>query len=323
MMHEFDSLIWPSLTEDVKKRIIALRKTTSGVFHDSTLYFALCKGLDGDVNGKAFTAISRNQCAITYDTDEVEGVLQDQYVGEGVSTQLIEGIDTGYEYDEWLPGDKITLWVISWKEFSPNHGAFRLIKKAVKYGNCFHCYMALPIGMRCKNCRFGIGAVSLTLYFVHSESALQCNTRQNPPSWFTDRHKPCHPFELSTKLTDLGTKPLFDELYFEETYGPAPKYSPNRVHWKPIALQKLVDDIFRLGWYMNMNSQHDFEDHIRRVTNADLLDIFDCVNKNRDKFQPEEWDRLLYKRTLQGYSVPSHLFHHRTQEEIEMDEEAD
>ena len=74
---------------------------------------------------------------------------------------------------------------------------------------------------------------------------------------------------------------------------------------------------------MNMKSQHDFEDHVRRVTNADLLDIFDCVNKNRDKFQPEEWDRLLYKRELKGYSVPSHLFHHRTQEEIEMDEEAD
>ena len=52
------------------------------------------------------------------------------------------------------------------------------------------------------------------------------------------------------------------------------------------------------------------------------LTKFDCVNKFRDKFQPEEWDRLLYKRELDGYSVPRELFHHRTQEEIEMDEEA-
>ena len=221
-----------------------------------------------------------------------------------------------------LLGNMIKLWIILWKEFSPNQGAFRLIQKAVKYGNCFHYFMPLPIGMRYTNCQFGVGAASLTLYFVHSESALQCDTSVNPPSWFTDRYKPCHPFQLGVKLVDGGTRPLFDELYFEETYGPYPRYDPSGVHWKPIALRRLVDDSLRLNFDMNMKYRHDFEENIRRVTNANLLDIYDCVNKFQDKFHTEEWDCLLYKRELNGYSVPIELFHHRTQEEIEMDEEA-
>ena len=58
--------------------------------------------MDADVSGKAFTVIARNQCAITRDTDKIEGQLQNTYVGEGISTQLIEGIDSGYEYEEWF-----------------------------------------------------------------------------------------------------------------------------------------------------------------------------------------------------------------------------
>ena len=90
-MHEFDRRVWRQLPDDVQRRVFNLRKLTHGVFHDSTLYFAMEKGLDGEVIGKAFTVIARNQCAITHDTDEIEGVLQNTYVGEGISTQLIEG----------------------------------------------------------------------------------------------------------------------------------------------------------------------------------------------------------------------------------------
>ena len=97
-MHEFDRLIWQELPNNVQRRIGELRKITHRVFHDSTLYFAMCKGMDAEVVGKAFTVIARNQCAITHDTDETEGQLQNTYVGEGISTQLIEGIDSGYEY---------------------------------------------------------------------------------------------------------------------------------------------------------------------------------------------------------------------------------
>ena len=61
----------------------------------------MCKGMDVIVNNLAFTVIAQNQCAITHDTDETEGQLQNTYVGEGISTQLIEGIDSGYEYEEW------------------------------------------------------------------------------------------------------------------------------------------------------------------------------------------------------------------------------
>ena len=200
MMHEFDRLIWRQLPDDVQRRVHELSRISHGVFHNSTIYFAMEKGLEGEVLGKAFIAIARNQCMISNDNDEIEGVLQNNHVGEGISTQLIEGIDSGNEYEEWLPGNEIKLWVITWKEFSRNQGAFRLIQKAVKYGNCFHCFTPLPLGMGCNFCRFGVGAVSLTLYFVNSESALLCETHAAPPAWFTDRNKPCHPFQLGLKI---------------------------------------------------------------------------------------------------------------------------
>ena len=104
MMHEFDRHKWRQLPDDVQRRVCHMRRITHGVFHDSTLYFALRKGLDAEVSMKASTIIAQNQCAVTNDTDEIEEVLQNQYVGVGISTQLIEGIDSGYEYDEWLPG---------------------------------------------------------------------------------------------------------------------------------------------------------------------------------------------------------------------------
>ena len=248
--------------------------------------------------------------------------LQNNYVGEGISTQLIEGIDSGNEYEEWLPGNEIKLWVITWKEFTRNQGAFRLIQKSVKYGNCFHCFTPLPLGMGCTFCRFGAGAVSLTLYFVNSESALQCESHAAPPAWFTDRYKPCHPFQLGLNIRDEGTPPLFDELYFKEEHGPFPKYSTSAGLWKPIALQKLIDHIFKMELVDYMGPPSYFEEYIRRATNANDCDIYDCVNKRRTKFRPEDWGRLLTLRELEGYIAPSELYHHPGQEEHEMDEEA-
>ncbi len=62
------------------------------------------------------------------------------------------------------------------------------------------------------------------------------------------------------------------------------------------------------------------EKRIKRATNAHYVDIYDCVDQNRSKFQPELFDQLILHRTLEGYSVPRELYNHRTQEEI--DEEA-
>ena len=59
---------------------------------------------------------------------------------------------------------------------------------------------------------------------------------------------------------------------------------------------------------------------MRRATNASNIDIFDCVNKNWNKFNPELWDHMLRIRTLDWYLPPRELLYHRTQEEI--DEEA-
>ena len=131
------------------------------------------------------------------------------------------------------------------------------------------------------------------------------------------------PFELGTKLVQdsEGTKPYFDRLFFEDDYMYG--YAPRAVHWKPAALQKLIDVIFSHGAYKGMDPRKRIrmEEAIRRATNANQIGIYDCVNKNRDKFQPEEWDSMFYLRDLKGYLNPRELFFHRTQEEI--DEEAE
>ena len=58
MMLDFDRLQWRQLPDDVQKRVCHMRKITHGVFHDSTLYFALRKGLDAEVSMKASTVIA-------------------------------------------------------------------------------------------------------------------------------------------------------------------------------------------------------------------------------------------------------------------------
>ena len=61
---------------------------------------------------------------------------------------------------------------------------------------------------------------------------------------------------------------------------------------------------------------------MRRATNASYIDIFDCVNKNRNKFSPELWDHMLRIRDLDRYLPPRELYYHRTQENEDFDEEA-
>ena len=178
-----------------------------------------------------------------------------------------------------------------------------------------HLLQTLPYREGMPYCNARYGGVSKTIYFVNSDTALECTTWVEPPAWFTDRYKPCHPFELGIKLLQEGTTPYFDQLFFEDnsTNG----YAPRATNWKPVALQQLLDCILKHGAYDAMPFPMKLEEYIERATNANKLDIYNCVNQNRDKFQPEMWDRMLYLRELKGYSKPRQLFHHRTQEEID------
>ena len=83
-----------------------------------------------------------------------------------------------------------------------------------------------------------------------------------------------------------GTKLYFDHLFFEDDSMNG--YAPRATHWKPVALQQLLDCILKHCAYDNMDLPMRLEEYIWRATNASKVDIYDCVNQNRDKFQPEE-----------------------------------
>ena len=61
------------------------------------------------------------------------------------------------------------------------------------------------------------------------------------------------------------------------------------------------------------------EQAIRRATNASYIDIFDCVNQNRNKFSPNLWDDMLRIRDLDRYHPPREVYYHRTQEDEDFD----
>ena len=94
LIQEFQCHTWQNIPSHVHTKLNELRKLTCHVFHDSTLYFAMSKGLEVQVRNLAFTAIARNQCSIIYNGDKDEGELTDAHVGEGILTQLIEFTDS-------------------------------------------------------------------------------------------------------------------------------------------------------------------------------------------------------------------------------------
>ena len=129
-IQDFYRYRWPNIPGHIHTKLNALRKRTYDVFHDSTLYFAISKGLETQVRQMAFKVISRNQCAIDHDGDEEEeeliGELTDSHVAEGIPTQLIKF--THSDHEEWIPGNEIKLWVITWEPIDANEGKFCLVR---------------------------------------------------------------------------------------------------------------------------------------------------------------------------------------------------
>ena len=118
--HEYKHHIWSTISPNVHIGAIQqLRETTYGEFHDSTYYFAICKGIEHKVIQLAKTAIAQNQCQITYDTDEEDkrkGQLTHGEVLEGITTLLIEQTDS--DEDEQTLGNKVSIWMIRWNKLN-------------------------------------------------------------------------------------------------------------------------------------------------------------------------------------------------------------
>ena len=115
--HESRHHVWTTIPPNVHRAIQQLREMTYGVFHDSTYYFAICKGPEHKVIQLAKTAIARNKCQITYDTDEDDerkGQLTHAEVLEGITTSLIK--QTNSEEDEQTLGNKVSIWMVRWNK---------------------------------------------------------------------------------------------------------------------------------------------------------------------------------------------------------------
>ena len=84
---EYRHHTWRTIPPNVHRAIQQLREAAYGIFHESTYYFAVCKGLEHRVIQLAKTAIARNKCQITYDTDE-----DDKKKGQLTQAEVLEGI---------------------------------------------------------------------------------------------------------------------------------------------------------------------------------------------------------------------------------------
>ena len=121
-------------------------------------------------------------------------------------------------------GNEVPIWMIRWNRKGQDGGEFILISQTIRYRNCTRCFNALPIGMLCIHCNARHRGRSEELYFVNSETALQCRSPVQPPDWFTERYRPCHPFQLGNKLMNGTTEPYFDELFYNDGSAPRPRY---------------------------------------------------------------------------------------------------
>ena len=99
-----------------------------------------------------------------------------------------------------------------------------------------------------------------------------------PPEWFTNRYGPCNPFKLGKKLLFKGTKPYFDELFYNNPYAPSPKYDyKSHGLWKPVPLQQLVDTLFAYGAYNILKYLKRLERCIRQATSADYCTLTSMI----------------------------------------------
>ena len=162
------------------------------------------------------------------------------------------------------------------------------------------------------------------LYFVSNETAASAkiSSSAGPPQWFMERFKPCDPLRVGITLLQLGTKPYFDEIYYNSGFPREKYHEGTRFAWKAIPILKLIDA------YIESAHQEDpspelIEQRLHQFTGLAYIDIFECMNQRRTAFDPELWDVIVLQRSslLVQYYPGSNLIWNRTREEL--DDEAD
>ena len=284
---EYYQHIGRRLGPSVLRPMHSLRMQTHGIFHNSSLYFTVDGSTERILSLLWLSDRILAANGITLDTNETLA-----------TTDVVEGLaslQVGYDEDA-RPQFKLTL--LDWDR---NQGKFATVTKNIIFGNCPHCFKAIPIGMKCHDCTL-FSAISQSLYFVYSDTAEDCDRSGPPPAWFTERYRPSNPFKLC-KLMMAGTVPYFDTVFYERER--APRYDDQATHlWTTIPLHRIIDKLVnRAG-----GPPEQLEDLIRDATYMSYIDIYDCVNTFRNQFQPEDWDRRLPLRSLDNYQAPDDLY---------------
>ena len=87
-----------------------LKARTGAVFHDSSYYFAICHGVEHQLDELSHTVRAINHCPSTPDSPDLE--LTDYEVGLGLVT-LLDNQATDYPHSE------ISFSMIRWRDFGP------------------------------------------------------------------------------------------------------------------------------------------------------------------------------------------------------------
>ena len=117
----------------------------------------------------------------------------------------------------------------SFKIMCRSHHSYVLMPKQIEYGNCSHCYKALPLGLFCPACLLNVPARSCRVYCVRDRHMWQAPNKGQWDDFTHDRLKQnglrqADPFDLSVKIMGVAphlslnaaTYEAADSIYQEE-----------------------------------------------------------------------------------------------------------
>ncbi len=211
-----------------------------------------------------------------------DGELTDQEVTSGFVNMIYDQ----KKANDPLDGQHLKVRMIEWDRAQCK---FVIVTKEVTLGNCQICFSLAPLGRNCHNCRGVDVGPTMILHFTNSASALHMSRSTAPPEWFTDRYPACNPVRMAEYL-ELGTKPYFDALRYEEqeTY---PSYEAVGTHmWKPVHMSTLIEAYLEGAYYHEDNDASRIEEYLHHATNCHPIELYDCMLTHGAKFPIEIWD---------------------------------
>ena len=267
-----------------------LQARPSSVFHDSSCYFAVCHGIEHQLVELSQTVRAINLCPHPADSHDLE--LTDYEVGIGL-VSLLDNQASDYPHSE------ISFSMIRWSDLGvPDEHKFIRISTTMMFGNCAKCFRPWPMGLKCRYCRGPEYTRSIMLYFVSTESAASVviSSSAAPPAMVCSRFKPCDPLRVGITLLHLGTKPYFDEIYYNSGFPREKYHEDTRYSWKAIPIIKLIDAYIENA-YPDDPSPELIKQRLHQFTGLAYIDIFECMNQRRTTFDPELWDAIVLQRS--------------------------